>query len=180
MIYKRRNLRSISAENSCVQTLGLTIYSLRDSNLKECFSSVYKQKETSLVLALIKNPIEKTALRFLAKDQPAIILYDAKRREQDCKSFVMVFNNYFLSSQFKNSLHEFELFYQQGFGPFELDSFQANHLEWIITRIFYELPLHYKYKKELLEILVTQILHLVIKDFATSGQCVIKKSSPFL
>ena len=104
---------------------------------------------------------------------PSVVLLNAgfdfihKHLSKAQEGFLILFSHNFLPQKLNKKLHELPLFLQQGCGPFSLNLQQIWELNLLCNKIYNELLSDYRFKKELLATLITQLLHFVIKNFTS-------------
>lgn len=136
----------------------LRVFKLNDLNITECFPPDF-------------NPGIWYGIYFINERKPVIVLlngnfdYFKEYFSRIHQGYFILFNHNFLPHKLDEKLKELPLFLQQGCGPFTPDLQQVFALNILFEKILTESHSDYRFRKELLANLITQLMHFVLKNF---------------
>lgn len=91
-----------------------------------------------------------------------------KQMDNNEQGYLLLLNHNFLPKGVNQKLKKLHVFIEQGCSPFSLNTEQTYQLNKLFDKILDELSSSYKFKNDLLTILLAQLLHFMIKNFASS------------
>ena len=154
----------------------LKVFQLNKLNLAECFPPDFNPEIWYGIYFISSEVLNiSDSSQFVQVCGPYIVLLnenfnfvtDHLSRAQE--GYIILFNHNFLPHKLIEKLNELPLFFQQVCGPFILNLKQVLELNIVFEKILAELPSDYRFKKELLANLITQLMHFVLKNFTSPG-----------
>jgi len=126
---------------------------------------VYFVKQLSITEGYSKEIVEGEGLVALVNSD-----FDCgiKQMDNNEQGYLLLLNHNFLPKGVNQKLKKLHVFIEQGCGPFSLNTEQTFQLNKLFDKILDELSSSYKFKNDLMTILLAQLVHFMIKNFASS------------
>lgn len=149
----------------------LKVFKLNELKVAECFPPAFIPGIWCGIYFISEDLNNSHSGQVIQINSPCIVLLNGnfsfikEHFSNAQQGYFLLFNHNVLPYKLDEKLKELPLFFQQGCGPFTLNLKQVFELNILFEKILTELPSDYRFRKELLANLITQLVHFVLKNF---------------